>query len=99
MESIYISGKITGLDIGEAAINFQNAESHLIQTYDNIEVINPIRSVPYKKGKTWEEYMIDDIALLFECDTIYMLKNWTDSKGARIECAIAMNMGKTILFE
>ena len=31
-----------------------------------------------------------DIKLFMECDTIYILKDWTGSKGARIEYQIAV---------
>lgn len=99
MKKIYISGKITGLDLLEAARNFQNAEQYLIMTYDGIEVVNPMREVVYKKDKTWEQYMLEDIDLLFSCDSIFMLDNWEESKGARIECSIAKELSKTILFQ
>lgn len=99
MKRIYISGKITGLDILEAARKFQDAESYLIQNYDNIEVVNPMREVPYEKGKTWEQYMLEDINLLFGCDSVFMLDNWESSTGARVECSIAKEMSKTIIFQ
>jgi hypothetical protein len=99
MKRIYISGKITGLDTLEAARKFQDAEHYLIMNYDNIEIVNPMRKVPHKKEKTWEQYMIEDISLLFGCDTIYMLDNWESSKGARVECSIAKEMSKNILFQ
>ena len=99
MKRIYISGKITGLDMLEAARKFQDAECYLIMNYDNIEVVNPMREVPYEKEKTWEQYMLEDISLLFGCDSIFMLDNWEDSKGARIECSIAKEMSKNILFQ
>ena len=97
MNKIYFSGKITGLDLLEAHQMFQKAESHLIQKYD-CEIINPMKEIPYEKGKTWEQYMIDDIKLLFDCDAIYMLENWKESKGARIEFAIAYESSKKIMF-
>lgn len=99
MKRIYISGKITGLDMLEATSNFQKAESFLIEKYGDIEVVNPMVAVPYEKNKTWEQYMLDDIELLFACDSIYMLNNWEDSKGARVECSIAKELSKTILFQ
>ena len=58
----------------EAARKFQDAEHYLIMNYDNIEVVNPMREVPYEKDKTWEQYMIEDISLLFGCDSIFMLR-------------------------
>jgi len=98
MNRIYISGKITGLDIDYASMLFENASRYLKEKY-NCEVINPMKEIPYKKGKTWEQYMIDDINLLFGCDSIFMLDNWEDSKGARVECSIAKELSKTILFQ
>ena len=99
MKRIYISGKITGLNISEVNQKFKDAERFLKNTYDNIEVVNPVEQVPYEVNKTWEQYMIEDIALLFECDSIFMLNNWEDSKGARIEKSIAQEMGKNIIFQ
>ena len=98
MKKIYISGKITGLDANVAVENFAKAELFLKGLYD-CHVINPMVEVPYEMGKTWEEYMIDDIKLLFDCDHIYMLNNWTDSKGAIVEYGIARSMGKVVFFE
>lgn len=97
-ERIYISGKITGLDLGEAERNFSKAKEELLKSCD-CEVVNPMEEIPYEKGKTWQEYMIDDIKLLFGCTSIFMLKNWHESKGARIECDIAKGMGINIMFE
>lgn len=99
MKRIFISGKITGLNYRQAEKNFQDAESYLIKKFDNIEVVNPMREVPYEKGKTWHQYMLEDIKLLFDCDSIFMLDNWEDSKGARIECGIAREMSKNIIFQ
>ena len=97
MKTIYISGKITGLSIEEAMENFLKAEKHLIDKCD-CYVINPMNK-PIEEGKTWGQYMLEDIEKLFECEAIYMLSNWEDSKGAKIEYAIAKNMGKVILYE
>lgn len=98
MSRIYISGKITGLDISEAVCLFDFAERELQDKF-NCYLINPLKAVPFDPEKTWEEYMIRDIELLFSCDTIYMLENWKDSKGARIEHAIAIETGKTIIYQ
>lgn len=99
MKKIYISGKITGLSQKGAERIFQDAEDALSERYPNTEIINPMKEVPYEKGKTWEEYMLDDIGLLFGCDCIYMINNWESSKGARVECSIAKEMGKNIIFQ
>ena len=98
MNKIYISGKITGLRLEEAKARFDKAESELVSRY-NCEVVNPLKKISYDADKTWCQYMLDDIALLFSCDAIYMLDNWKDSKGARIEFAIACELSKIIIFE
>lgn len=97
---IYISGKITGLPIEEAQAMFQAAEDHLNESLKeyNVEVVNPMK-IDHSHGQTWEEFMREDIYALLSCDSIYMLKNWTDSKGARLECAIAKEIGLVISFE
>jgi hypothetical protein len=96
-QKIYISGKITGLNYRQAYKNFEQAEQ-LLKSMD-FEVINPMKKVSEKEGKTWEEYMLEDIGLLFNCDGIFMLRNWKDSKGARIEYNIANEKNLMIHFQ
>jgi len=98
MSKVYISGKITGLDLEYAKSLFDEAQMYLQNEY-GCTIVNPMVAVPYKEGKTWEQYMLDDINLLFGCDAVFMLKNWEDSRGARVECSIAKEMSKTILFQ
>ncbi len=43
--------------------------------------------------------MKEDVKALCECDVIYMLSNWTDSKGAIIEHTIAMYLGLKVQYE
>jgi hypothetical protein len=97
MKKIYISGKITGLPIEEARYNFAVAEKRLRSI--GYEPINPMMEVPYNPNWTWNDYMIKDIKILLNCDGIYMLYNWKDSKGARIEHNIAVETDKIIIYE
>ncbi len=92
---VYISGQITGLDIEEAKSNFKQAQNKLHKL--GFQTINPFDIIPYHPDTTWEEYMIADIRELFKCDAIYMLHNWEKSKGAKIEKAIAEEMGLLIM--
>lgn len=48
-----------------------------------------MRINPPIKNKSWKDYMIDDLRLLFDCEAIYLIDNWQMSKGARIEYYIA----------
>ncbi|MDO4728392.1 MAG: DUF4406 domain-containing protein [Bacteroidota bacterium] len=93
---IYISGKISGLDIEQAQKNFDNAEQ-LISAI-GLTPVNPLKNgltLPH----SWEQHLLKDIENLMDCDGILMLENWLDSKGARIENNIANEMGKVVLYE
>ena len=92
----YISGKITGLELSEAFDNFKNAENHLNSNGHNaINVMEIFRNIP---NWTWKDYMIADIKELLECESIFMLSNWRDSKGATIENSVAKGLGLTIIY-
>ena len=93
----YISGKITGLDIEEAKKNFKEAEEQLINI--DLTPVNPMEIVPENKDFKWEDYMLADIKELFKCEAIFMLSNWRESKGARVERAIAYEMELTIFYQ
>jgi hypothetical protein len=43
--------------------------------------------------------MLEDIKNLFYCDSIFMLHNWVESKGARIEHFIATEMEIKIFYQ
>jgi hypothetical protein len=92
---IYISGKITGIE-EEAAHIFESASSLLqIQGY---EIINPM-TLPHNHDKSWESYMREDLKALLDCDSIYMLNGWNDSKGANLEYHIAISLGLEVIYE
>ena len=94
---IYISGKITGLPLEEAKANFKKVEKGLQR--QGYLAINPMELVPYHPDKNWNDYMVDDIALLLTCDTIYMMDNYKESKGAKLELAIAKELGLKVIYE
>ena len=47
----------------------------------------------------WEAHMAKDIIDLLQCEGIYMLQGWEDSQGARIEHAVAKELGKAVFYE
>lgn len=93
---LYISGQITGLDYHEAFDAFERCESHL--TAHGHEPINPMKSEGEVPGKKWAEYIAEDILILDECDGIFMLPNWRNSKGARLEHFFCELLGKQIFY-
>lgn len=103
-KTAYISGKITGTTDHEN--RFTNAEKKLKGMRYN--VVNPLRRTAHLVGKhktmglpppEWSDYMRECLRTLSWCDTIYMLRGWEDSKGAKLERYIAEVLGLEILEE
>jgi len=94
---IFISGKITGLELEDAMLIFEKAEQSIQKGLPKAEIINPTKAVPFNESWDWEDYMKENIGLLIRCDAIYMLPNWRSSKGASLERMIAGKLGLTIL--
>ena len=95
MGKVYISGRITGIE-EEAPQLFDKAEVKLLE--DGYEVVNPMK-LNHQHDKSWHSYMREDIKALCDCDTIYMLSNWKESKGAIIEMEIACHLGLKVIYE
>ena len=95
MTKMYISGPITGdPDFME---KFAEAEKHLKAR--GFEVVNPT-TLPHDHRRTWSAFMVDCLKALLDCDGVYMLKGWKDSRGARVEKRVAQDLGfKLIYFE
>ncbi len=83
---VYISGKITGDKNAEA--KFKKTETQL--TALGYEPVNPFEKAKSLKKQlhrepTYKEYIDFTLKLLMDCKAIYMLKDWSDSKGACLE--------------
>jgi len=94
---IYISGKITGYEVSEAAKKFKESENYLSEK--GFEPVNPFNLSETNPDKTWKDYMLDDIKGLFDCEAIFMQSDWGQSKGARVEYAIARELGLVVHHE
>lgn len=91
---VYIAGKISGLNYEEVCDKFEKAEKKL----KNFGiVINPCKIVPEECD--WDTAMDICLSALAKCDTIYLLTDWKESKGARIEKAKAEELGIQIYEE
>jgi hypothetical protein len=93
---IYISGKITGLEFEKAFYLFYKAEK-LLQS-QGYSVVNPMK-LPHEHDKSWESYMKEDLKAMLDCDSIYLLPNYNDSKGALIEKELAELLGLDVIYE
>lgn len=93
---IYISGKISGLPYNEVEERFDDAEKLLSDL--GFEVVNPLKN-GLATQEEWIKHLCKDIELLHSCDAIYMMNNWTESRGARHEYDFALAENKDIWFE
>lgn len=90
---VYISGKMRGLqDLGRE--HFARAEERLAEA--GHVVINP---AVLPLGLRSESYMPICLAMVDAADAIYMLEDWHDSPGAKLEHDYAVAQKKTVLFE
>tara|TARA_R110001583_G_C5630751_1_gene407011 strand:+ start:1611 stop:1946 length:336 start_codon:yes stop_codon:yes gene_type:complete len=91
---IYISGMITGLKHDQYRKKFKEAVEFL-----RSEGNDPVD--PSELGKpehhSWDYYMRKAIPQLCECDGIYMLEGWQESKGARLELQIARSLDMNVV--
>lgn len=88
---IYIAGKITGDK------NYKNhfAEAERYLRNKGYSVVNPVKP----EGRNYRWYIDEGLKQLMECDEIYMLDNWRDSKGANLEWRYAAIVGIPIHYE
>lgn len=89
---VYIAGPITGIK-GAKGI-FAEVAQRL--TGKGFEVVNPFDN-GVDQQEPWEVHMKADIKMLVDCDAIYMLEGWEQSKGANIERELAIQLGLTII--
>lgn len=98
---IYISGRISGNKNWQR--DFLNAEKFLIEKkgYRKVDIVNPIdlsKIVENKMTKpSYNDYMRFDIDVLTKCDSIFLMKWWWLSRGARLERHIAKVFGLKII--
>lgn len=83
---VYISGPITGFNRTAVEQMFAAAEEKIRQRGDI--PINPLRNGLTEEA-TWREHMNADLRMLIECDAIYMVGQWWESRGAMIEWNLA----------
>jgi len=92
---VYIAGKIGDIPFQEVEKKFKEAKKSLLSM--GYDAVIPIEFT-HNHGKTWAEYMIEDLTELNKCDGICMLPCWKDSPGARIEFNFAVGAKKQVLF-
>lgn len=93
---VYISGAISGVHPEVVADRFKKAESELIAK--GHEPVNPLNNW-LENTSSWLDHMRADIKMMLDCDAIYMLVEWPDSRGAIIEKQLASNLGLKVILQ
>lgn len=96
---VFISGRMSGLSEEEYNKRFRMAEFYL--WCNGYTIVNPcvFARMFDKVGMEYGEALLFDLDVIAHCDAIYMLSNWTESKGAAVEKAFAEALGKEVLYE
>ena len=95
-EKIYVSGPIAGYDLQERKLAFLKVQ-HQLESL-GYRVANPFNNgVPDEEH--WRVHMRADIAMLLDCDAIYMMPAWELSKGCKLELDVASSCGIRVIID
>ena len=93
---VYVSGPMTGIkNLNIEA--FEIAEKRLLEI--GYDVVNPHKVCENVEPKTWNACMRADIKALMDCDEIYLLAGYSQSRGAMIERDLAKKLGMRVGYE
>lgn len=95
-ETVYISGKITGLPRATYLAHFAHAEQLLRR--EGYRVVNPTRFAVCRwqwlyRLIGYEKTLLYDLWRMTHCQRIFLIPGWQDSQGARIESFTAHVLG------
>ncbi|MFW0766734.1 DUF4406 domain-containing protein [Trabulsiella odontotermitis] len=93
MAKVYIAGPMTGIpDFNRPA--FHRMAANITEQGD--VALNP---AVLPDGLSQAEYMDICCAMVRCADTIYMLKDWDTSSGARAELSLAIKLGHKVFYQ
>lgn len=96
-DRVYLAGPIRGVPHYKDI--FKNVQRQLWAEGFSY-IINPAEILSHMPcGSSDTDYMIVCYALMSRCNTIYLLKGWERSNGARAEKAYAVSHGMKIYYE
>jgi hypothetical protein len=96
---VYIAGPITG--ISDFKARFEQAKVEVAQLgYEPVSPCDIAKDfLDDGRPEVWLACMKLDIPALLNCHGIYLLRNWENSRGARLEKLIADGLDMIILYQ
>lgn len=101
MELVYLAGAYTDKNPWKVKENVLQAEKYsVLLLRKGYAVFTPHKIWPTYDGYnfTWDDWMEVGLEILKRCDSIAMVPNWKDSKGATIEHERALEWGKKVIY-
>jgi hypothetical protein len=97
MDIVFISGPYRG----DIKANIEHARQAAIRLWSRGEVvICPHLNTAYFDGIAPDEHFLrGDLEILSRCNSIYMLKGWTQSEGAQDELKLAWDLNLNVRYE
>lgn len=92
----YIAGKIGDLPESVFMANFEKGKKEVSEL--GFEPISPT-DLQHNHGRTWCEYMCEDLTAMLTCSHVYALSNWRHSPGATIEVELALKVGINVIHQ
>lgn len=87
-KKVYIAGKVTGEEY-ENCVNKFKKRAEILRN-QGYSVVNPMEIIP--PNTDWRTAMKICVNELIDCEYIYMLPGWRDSKGAKLEYQLAQEL-------
>jgi hypothetical protein len=90
MSKLYLSGPMTG------SANYNHETFHRVaKEFRDVDfmVCNPAEFFEGDTTRERKEYMRESFKYILEADTVVLLPGWEESRGARLEAAVATELG------
>lgn len=95
----YIAGCVTdGGRIKEKEYSRKFAEAEDAVRGMGHHPVNPT-TLDHNHQRRWQDYMVEALHAMLDCDGVYALPCWRKSKGATIEVQLAIRLGKQVIFQ
>lgn len=94
---VYLSGPISG--VNDPHSDFNKAQTEVLMWAESVSNPVVLGANLTQQGDKWISLMKKAIKMMMDCDSIYMLEGWEDSRGAIMEHFLAQELEMPIFFQ